>query len=540
MLSIKGLKKSYWAKIIFDDASLKLNNKIKSWLVWINGVWKSTLFKVISWLDQEYEWEIVHDNKTPLIWYMEQEIDMNNFDCTLIEFLRRYAWIEKVENLINYLLDKLEDTNNLESYWEQYELFERMWWYEFESKAHTILSSIGLWKYESSEVKVKQLSGGERNKLLLCGSILKWGDLLLLDEPTNNLDKKSIEWLINVLKESLASCLIISHDKYFLNAVVNKIFELNEWKFIEYSWDYKFYEREKKIQYENQFAEHERQQEEFKRMETSKKNLQDKARTIGEKWNTRDNDKWDWSSKVAKKLASQASSIKSRIKKTETIEKPKTVKEIEFKLTPEETPDWNITITDVSYSYPENPKFQLAIEGITINGKDKIYISWENGHWKSTFVKLLQWEIKPTSWNIHISQHIKIGVFSQDHGNLPGQLTPIDYIESKWTFPIEEVIYTLAKLWFEKDDREKQIMFLSPWMRARLVFSLLSLQHANCVIFDEPTNHIDIHTIKELEKAINWFNWMIFVVSHDSEFINNINFTKQISFKSWIGTEKLL
>ncbi|HMT26770.1 MAG TPA: ATP-binding cassette domain-containing protein [Candidatus Absconditabacterales bacterium] len=467
---------------------------------------------------------------------MKQQIHIDNLDDTIYGFLKKYTGIEAVENDVNDLMQKLNDPTLLDLYGEKYELFERMGGYEFDYKAEKVLNEVGLSKYDSKKTKIKNLSGGEKNKLLLSATILKGGDLLLLDEPTNNLDISAIDGLINLLKESLASCLIISHDKAFLNEVVTKVFEIDSGKLTEYSGDYDFYEKEKMQQYENQLLEYQRQQEEYDRMEESKRNLQNKAHVIGNRGNTKDNDKGDGASKVAKKLASQARNIASRIERMKEVEKPKEKKPIEFILETTELPEGKIRIENLTYSYPDNDSFELSVKDLNFNAKDKILITGENGQGKSTFIKLLTNKLGNNGM-IEISPSIKIGVFSQDHHELPHNLNSIEFLESQGNYSFETVNYILSKLGFEKEDREKKIPLLSPGMRARLIFSLLSLQKCNCVVFDEPTNHVDIATIKELENAINNFNGMVFVVSHDQKFIDNLSFTRRINFKNGVGSE---
>lgn len=532
MLKISELKKSFWPKVIFDWVSLTIPKWIKWWIVWINGAWKSTLFQILSWTDKDYEWEIVFDTKEPLIWYMHQQISISDQNMSMYDFLKSYTWVLDIETRVFELMENLNTQENIDKYWEVYEMFEKLWWYEFESRASTLLNNLWLWKYDIYSTIIKNLSGWEKNKLLLCATLLKGGDLLLLDEPTNNLDDNSINWLILYIKEILATCLVITHDKKFLNSVARKVYEVLDWGINEFTWDYEFYERQKILQYNRQLDEYYRQQEKFKRAEKTKIELISKASTIANKWNIRDNDKWDWSSKVAKKLSKQAKNIKTRIEKMEKIEKPKERTPLSITLEIDSIPEGWIYFENITYMY-EKWWLEIKVCKFEIWSKDKLLILWENWQGKTTFAKILAGIICPDNWIININKSINIWYFSQENIDMPLERSCIEYLESKWNFLFEEINYVLWSVWIEEDDRHKAIKLLSPGMVIKLRLALLMLNRYNCIIFDEPTNHVDVETRKQLEAAINDFKWIILVISHDQTFIDNINFNRKIYFKDW-------
>ncbi len=537
MLKVEKLKKSFWSNTIFEDAELNLGDNINAWLVWINGVGKTTLFKILSWEDDEYEWSVVYSSKTPLIWYMKQQMSIENIECSILEFMKNYTGIGELENKIDDLITQLEDQKKMEEYTEVYDVFDRLWWYDFEYKSEKILNQLWLWKY-SLNTNVKQLSWWEKRKLLLSSTLLKWWDLLLLDEPTNDLDTSSIEWLTTLLKESLTSCLIVSHDKEFLNNVTKKIFEINNNKIIQYSWNYDFYERQKKMEYEKNIEAYERQQEEELRIKKVTQELKQKAQSIGNKWNLRDNDKWDWASKVEKKLAKSAKNMQNRIDRMEQIEKPKIKKPTQIMFNPSEEIVWWIDVNSVKFKYEDNDDFELNIKNINFSSKDKIIIYWENWSGKSTFLKLIKWDLNPTNWYININKSFKIWYFSQEQDNLPSGISAIDFLIEKNNYSLTDVHSVLWAMWFQDEDKKKNIELLSPGMKLRLTFALISLKKDNCLLFDEPTNHVDVDIKEALRSAINNFNWMVIVVSHDKSFINEIKFNKKIFFEWWTLSEK--
>lgn len=537
MVQIKNLNKSFWAKNIFNWAALNLWSKETAWLVGINGSGKTTLFKILSWEDLEFEWAVFHDTKTPLIWYMKQQMSIEHVDISILSFLKKYTDIDKIEQEMNDLMNHLDNQENLEKYWEVYEMFEKVWGYDFEYRAEKLLNQIGLWKY-TLESNIDTLSWWEKRKLLLCGTLIKWGDLLLLDEPTNDLDSSSIEGLVSFLKESLASCLIVSHDKDFLNNVTKKIFEISDNKIIQYSGNYDFYEQQKTLAYQQGLEAYMRQEEEALRIKKTTQELKQKASNIWSKWNLRDNDKWDWASKVEKKLAQSAKNMQNRIERMEKVDKPKIKKPIQMLFAPSEESVWWIHLDNLVFTYEGNNKFELRVKSLTVWNNEKLLIHWGNGDGKSTLLKLLIWELEPHAWSIKKNPSLKIGYFAQEEENLPHNISPIDFLHGELWYGLTDVHSVLWAIWLDDTDKRKNIDLLSPGMRLRLTFALIVLKKDNCLVLDEPTNHVDIEIKEALKKAINDFKWIVIVVSHDDSFINQINFTKRMYFKNWIGTEE--
>lgn len=527
MVKLDNIEKSFWWKIIFKWTNMTLPDWIKAWLVWINGVWKTTLFKILSWEDRDFTWNINFSTTHPLIWYMKQQIDFEFSNISIIDFIRQYIWIDLIENRVNELMSQLEEPNCLEEYGEQYELFEKLWWYELNSYAERVLNSLWLWKY-GLDSNVDKLSWWEKRKLLLCATLIKGWDLLLLDEPTNDLDKTSVQWLITLLKQSIASCLIVSHDKDFLNNVVKRIYEVDNWEIIQYSWDYSFYEKQKQQEYDNQLSDYERQIEEEKRIKKTVNELKWKAKGIWTKGNTRDNDKWDWSSKVEKKLAQAAKNIQNRIDRMEKVDKPIVRKPINLRFLTSEMPVWSIRIENLVYSYGESKDFKLDVKILELNNKDRLLIYGDNWQGKTTLLKLITWDLQPNSGKISISPSFKIWYFSQEQIDFPSEMSAINYLSNILKFQLNDIHSVLWWMGFTEDDKNKNIDLLSPWMRLRLSFAIISLKKVNCLILDEPTNHVDIGIKTALKNAINLFDWMVIIVSHDSEFTNELSFTKRI------------
>ena len=534
-MKIENLKKSFWNRQIFNEAEMSMDKSEKAWLVWVNGVWKTTLFKLLSWEDKDYEWKIIFDEKDPLIWYMKQNLDLENNNLTILEFLKKDVWITEIEDKVNELAMQMWDyPDKINEYSDAYTRFEKLWWYEFDYRVEKLLSQMWLSKFNTG-TKISSLSWWEKRKVLLVSTILKWWDLILLDEPTNDLDRESIIWLTEALKESLAACLIISHDKEFLNNVVTNIYEIEWWNINSYTWNYDFYEQQKLNNYSREKELYERQQEEEKRIKQQTAELRQKAHQIWKSGNTRDNDKWDWAAKVEKKLAQRAKALEWRLERIEKIKKPTAHKPLQINLYGYSEPAWNIQIDSQTFNYWE--EFTLKIPNITIWKQDKVLIQWDNWTGKSTFIKLLLWDLESKTWSIHINPLLSIGYFSQEWIKIPKILSPVEYFNNELWYWLTDVHFALWSMWFSDNDKRQKIGLLSPWMALRLKFVEMVLKKNNCLILDEPTNHIDVEIKEALKQAITNFNGIVILVSHDKNFVDSLKFTKKLQFWKWTITE---
>ncbi len=530
-MKIEKLKKAFGNKQIFDDAEMVMDKNEKAWLVWINWVWKTTLFKLLSWIDTDYEWTIVFDEKNPLIWYMKQTIDLEDKNLTILDFLKKDVWISEMEDKVNELAMQMWDNpEKMDEYADTYTRFEKLWWYEFDYKVEKLLAQMWLNKFNLS-TKIWLLSWWEKRKLLLISTVLKWWDLILLDEPTNDLDRESILWLTEALKESLAACLVISHDKDFLNDLVTKIYEIEWWIITPYTWNYDFYEQQKMNAYIRNKELYDRQQEEEKRIKQQTAELKQKAHQIWRSWNTRDNDKWDGAAKVEKKLAQRAKALEWRLQREEKVEKPVAHKVLQINLTWYKEPEWNIQIWAQTFSYWE--WFTLNIPDITIWKQDKVLIQWDNWMGKSTFIKLLLWKLKSKPQSIKINSSLNIWYFAQEWTDFPNDISPLEYFNNVLWYWLTDVHFALWSMWFSDNDKKQKIGLLSPWMALRLKFVEMVLKKNNCLILDEPTNHIDVEIKEALKQAITNFKGIVMLVSHDKKFVDSLKFTKKLKFEKW-------
>ena len=520
MFTIKNLQKNNWNVTIFANADISFAKWQKVAIIWPNGSGKSTLAKIIASIDSDVTMDMTCDKRLS-IWYMYQTMDAIYDEMTIVDWLNQLTWMTDLQDSIIGLSMNYEA--NSELYDMQYELFEKLWWWNFPSIARNIMNIFWLIDIQLDR-HIYTLSWWQKSKLLLCGAILWWADLVILDEPTNNLDSSSVDMLMDYIHHSDKSFIIISHDPEFINQTSNTIREVRDQLIYTYTWNYDDYISIKDQQYHRQVLKYEQDAKEYKQFKKTSAQLSQKANSIVSKWNTRDNDKNDWSSKVAKKLDKTAAVLRDKLVDIDMI-KPLPPRAIRFDLAKSDTNNGHIHISDLKFSYAEGD-FSIYIDSLSIYMWDKLYIRGSNGSGKSTLIKLITGVINSEFNNIYIHPSIKIWYFAQLDHLLSSDSDLMSYIYDVGGFDNSEVVFTLKKLGFSEDDVYKTVNTLSPWLKSKLSLAILSLQKCNCVIFDEVTNHIDYETTQQIQSAINWFDGIAIVVSHDKHFVSGINFDK--------------
>lgn len=539
MIQIENLTKSYWAKKIFNNLFISWFDKFdKIWIIWENWVWKSTLLKLIYWLEKPDLWNIKFDLKEPLIGYMSQELEINLKECTILEYLKENSWYNEIEQKINEIYNNYNE-NLTKELWILQGQFEKLWWYDFERIVDVILEKLFGKNSVMANNHLPLLSWWQKSKILLTEALLKWWDILLLDEPTNNLDIEAINWLINFLENSQTFVLIVSHDKYFLNQVTNKTIEIKNWNVAIFSWNYDFYELQKNLETNRNNEAYEEYAEKFKELnqklsqEYGKKSSLQKAK-VGPDTDSRrkfqqnyaQNHSW-WNIRKYKK------ELENLVKNKPEIEKKKP---LIFDLSINKKVFWWIFIYDLEFKY-ENSSNWVECKKFEIQNWEKVLVVWNNASWKTTFLKLLNWELKPQKWKIKISPNIKIWNYSQEKKYLDEtKLTLIEFLNfsgnNNKNWEQEDIHNILKKFNFTQEEKNLPIYLLSPWQKSRLLLALFSLVKYNTIFLDEPTNHLDLEAVDELEKALHNFNWNLIVVSHDKWFIDKINFDKKYEMRN--------
>ncbi|MBP9763424.1 MAG: ABC-F family ATP-binding cassette domain-containing protein [Candidatus Pacebacteria bacterium] len=388
--------------------------------------------------------------------------------------------------------------------------------------------------------KIGELSSGQKTKIFLTNVLLQDVDLLLLDEPTNNLDLPALIWLEDFLQNFKGACIVVSHDKTFLDNVTNKVFEI-DWE--DHSLrisnaKYTDYLSERQLEFNSLNQKHSLQREEVQRLKHIVVTKQEKGR-LGAKWKGTDNDKILRGFKRNRAGASlkDAHVTMNRIKRMDFIDKPKVRKDLSLEIEAEiNSPALNIVLKDVMCGYEND--FSVGPVSLDVSYGKKVCIVGPNGVGKTTILKTITGMIPALSGKILIDGGVSFGNFMQEHETLPKEKTLVDFLKDHVGQEREIIQNHLVKFGFSEEDVISPIKFLSPGGRARLLFAYFTAVHVNTLILDEPTNHLDIEAEEALEEALKNFTGTVIAVSHDRNFVKKMNFD-DVFVVSESGFEKL-
>lgn len=374
--------------------------------------------------------------------------------------------------------------------------------------------------------KIADLSSGQKTKVFLVNVLLQNPDLLLLDEPTNNLDLPALIWLEDYLVNFKGACIVVSHDKVFLDKVTNKVFEI-DWH--DHSLRisnarYSNYLAERQIEFNRLTQVHEQQKDEAIRLRGVAVAQQEKA-LKGQKWRSPDNDKMLTGFKQNRAARSFKSSkvTMGRIKRIEFVEKPKERQELSLNINSEiNSPALDIKVKEVVCGYKGD--FMVGPISIDIPYSRRVCIVGPNGVGKTTILKTITKTIPTISGVVSIDSGVNFGNFMQEHESLPKEKTPLKFFKDHLGLERELIQNHLQKFGLGEEDVNSKIKFLSPGNRARLLFSFFIAKSVNVLILDEPTNHLDIEAEFALEKSLEDFKGTIIAVSHDRNFVKKVRF----------------
>ena len=484
LIKANQIQKSYGLISVLKDISFSLEKGEKVALTGYNGSGKTTLLKLLAGIE-EVDAGKIERVKNVRLGYLPQDTTM-----------------EVADNSIETYIHKIADEEILE---------------------HSIKEILAGFGFENVDLshKLANLSSGQRSKIILASIILKGVDLLLLDEPTNNLDLPALIWLENFLKKSDATCIIISHDRRFLDKVVNKIFEI-DWNTHALNISngaYSDYLETVSKRLVRQKEEYKSQQEEIARL-TNRANEKKADSERGSNWEAPDKDKMvrGFKRDKAGKSGVVAKTIERKIEQMDMIEKPAERKPFRISLDAEVNPgSLNIRLIDAVMGYGGD--FKIGPISLEANYGSRVGIMGLNGSGKSTLLKTLTKEIKSLAGKVEIGSGVRIGNMMQEHETLPKNLTLLDFIIEKTGLDQQFSYSELSKFNFNEQQARQRIGDLSPGGRARLLLSLFSLQSVNVLVLDEPTNHLDLEALEALEEILEFYKGTIILVSHDRYFL---------------------
>lgn len=502
-LSLKDISKAFIDNTIIKKADFIIEETDKIGLIGVNGAGKTTLFKIILG-EISYDTGEIFAKKGLKIGYLEQQLNLPDegkiYDACL-EIFSDLIDLEKNLRILTEEISKNPDSKDLlENYSKTLEDFNQRGGYSYPSRIRGTLIGLGF-SEEDFNKDISKLSGGEKARVSLAKLLLEDADLLLLDEPTNHLDIKAISWLEKYLKDYRGSLIVISHDRYFLNNVVNKIVLLENGVTTTYRGNYDVYVRQRKKDLEIIKKQYEDQQKEIKRQEEIIKRFLNLGR-----------DRFIKQGKSRKKL------LDAMVKLPPPINKKKG--KISFK-TEIESGKEVLKIRDLKKTFGS----RILFENLSLNifKKDLIGLIGPNGVGKSTLFKIILNKLPADAGSVELGVNVKIAYFDQEMKNLDMNNTVIDEIWDKYpTLNHFQVRSYLAQFQFVGDDIFKSISELSGGERGRLSLLKIMLSQANFLLLDEPTNHLDIDSKEILEDALKLYEGTVLAISHDRYFLNKM------------------
>ncbi len=519
ILNINSVKKEYGIDEILKDFSLTVNEGERVALIGANGSGKTTVFKIITGEEHYSKGNIAVRNDIE-IGYLDQLPDFEDEISIYTELKKVFKHvIEDIERL-NKLEEKIshhgekadgsiENSADLKKTMEEYSQlrhkFNQGIGYEYESKIRQVAAGLGFPEDDLYSKKLSQLSGGEKTRLGLIKLLLMEPDLLLLDEPTNHLDLKSVEWLEGYLNNYHGSLLIISHDRYFLDSVIDRIVEIKNGKNEDYAGNYSYYQEERERRYEQRLREYKNQQKKIKELEESIEQL------------------YIWGrSRDSEKMFKRAKAMEKRLDKIERIEKPQLYgRKMSLDLNTDIRGGNDVLLAeDLAKSFADLDLFS-GVEIKLFRG-DKAAVIGDNGSGKSTLLKIIMGEIPADTGSVKIGTNVYPAYYRQEFEGFKEDDDLITALRRETAVTTSEARNMLASFLFTGDDVFKKVGQLSGGEKSRLRLLQLMSGSYNFLVLDEPTNHLDLPSREVLEQALKEFEGTALIVSHDRYFLDKV------------------
>ncbi|MCB0475527.1 MAG: ABC-F family ATP-binding cassette domain-containing protein, partial [Flavobacteriaceae bacterium] len=491
-------------KQVLKDIYLSFFYGAKIGILGLNGSGKSTLLKIIAGLEKNYQGDVVFAPGYK-VGYLEQEPKLDE-SKTVIDIVREgVAEVVAILDEYNQINDKFgleevySDAGKMDKLMaRQAELQDKIdahnaW--ELDTKLEIAMDAL---RTPEPDTPIKVLSGGERRRVALCRLLLQEPDVLLLDEPTNHLDLASVEWLENYLRTWPKAFVVVSHDRYFLDKVANRIWEMSFGVVETYRGNFSHYIQQRAERFERRLKEYETQQ----------------AFIVKEEDFIRRN--------LAGQRTKEAQGRRKRLERLPRLERPRNHKTLSLMLRPPlRSGDLVLATHDVTVGYPDSQPL-FTCPDLEIRRGDRIALIGPNGAGKTTFIKTILGHLAPKNGTIRLGAGIETGYFAQTHASLNLEATVLDEILTVENLPIGEARNYLGGFLFSGDDVFKPIKSLSGGERSRVALAKLTLTGANFLILDEPTNHLDIPSQESLEGGLINFGGTILLTSHDRYFIDAV------------------
>ncbi|HWQ60416.1 MAG TPA: ABC-F family ATP-binding cassette domain-containing protein [Candidatus Fimivivens sp.] len=527
MLTVRNLYKRFGPIRVLLGADFSVARGQKVALVGLNGAGKSTLLRIIAGWEKEDRGEVIRERRAAIS-YLPQELPDEVSDDTALGYLRRVSGIAELESGMTELESKLDDEAALLRYGELRERFDRMDGYSFEKKAMAALSGLGL-PDEFLSRTLSRMSGGERRRVALAAALLSEADLLLLDEPTNDLDLSAILWLESYLKKSASAVIVASHDRVFLDAVADKVLEI-DWHFRTtrmWTGNYSTYFKEKAEELRRDREDHERSENERVRLYETADEKREWARIGGEQ-KMPDKDRMSQGyhrDRAERKFGAAASALSTRADKVRKVRIAAARDPLAVYFEPSEGEGRDIAIANATAGY--DGTFSAGPVNLDIPYGSHVGIFGRNGSGKSTILRMIVGSLPLTVGTRSFGEGVKLGVLTQENDLIPGDKTALEWFAENSSITEEfDITRYLRTFLLVGDATHFPMRELSPGERMRLSLAFLMATGANVLVLDEPTNHLDIEAVQALADAVRLFPGTIILVSHDRAFLSALDFSQ--------------
>ncbi|ACT61485.1 ABC transporter ATP-binding protein uup [Lactiplantibacillus plantarum] len=508
LLQVQQVMRRFGADVLFDNVQMDIQEHARVALVGRNGAGKSTLLKMIAGETVPDEGQISM-RKGLTIGYLAQDQGLDSNNTIWEEMSSVFAELHAIEKRMHQLENQLSDPSimndeqayqqTLKTYDQIQTEFQQKNGYGYQAEIRGVLHGFQF-DAEVYDKSVTALSGGQKTQLALAKLLLEKRDLLILDEPTNHLDVETLTWLESYLQSYSGALLIVSHDRYFLDRVVNEVYDLSHHEMVHYTGNYDQFVQEKAARIQAQWKHYEKQQAEISKLEDFvNRNI------------------------VRASTTKRAQARRKQLAKMDRLDRPDSdEKTAHFGFhAAKQSGNIVLTVKDAAVGY--DGQILSEPDNLNIKKHEAIAIVGPNGIGKSTFLKSILGQIPFIKGQAVFGTNVVTGYYDQEQRNLNDKKTVLSELwDEHPTTPEKDIRTILGSFLFTGEDVDKPVHALSGGERARLLLTKLAMQNDNFLILDEPTNHLDIDSREVLEVALNDFDGTLLFVSHDRYFINQV------------------
>lgn len=509
LLQCSGVTKSFGAETVLDQIKLEVKEGERVALVGKNGAGKSTLLKILAG-ESSYDSGSITMPKGTTFGYLEQHTGLNSDKTMWDEMLDVFTHLQKAEAELRRMEAKMSEPDIIDDarayeklmadYDQRQQEFEAHGGYRYESDIRTVLAGLGFGSF-SLDTPVQSLSGGQKTRLALGKLLLSRPGLLILDEPTNHLDMDTLRWLEQYLSSYPGAVLIVSHDRYFLDQIVTKVYEIIHKKARLFYGNYSEFQEKRAELFEQEMQAYEKQQKEIAELEDFvQKNI------------------------VRASTTKRAQSRRKKLEKMDKLDKPQRdgkSASLRFDIDRQSGNDV-LKAEDLTFRFDDKaPVFERL--NVRAQRGESIALIGPNGTGKSTFLKTIKGDFEPDEGHIQLGSKVDLGYYDQQQAELNSGKTVLQELWDEYPLENEKDIRTvLGQFLFTGEDVLKQVSDLSGGEKARLSLAKMMMQKSNFLLLDEPTNHLDLDSKEVLEDALIDYPGTILFVSHDRYFLNRI------------------